>query len=363
MNIDIGDDGSWFSTLRWLENRSLAAPIGEFFAPLQEAISLSASIELGFPVRAIKRIARNSSRPQLVSASFGLSGPMGALPYAYTEQLIAAKREHGTTLVDFFDIFNHRAQSLLYRCLRRNRYVLGKERALAKGSQDDYSRLMSALAGLADATDHHIAHGSRLAESLPPDALASFAGLFARRTRSSSGLALMLQHYFRLDIRIREFTGRWTMLAEDERIRLGSQRNNRNHGENRNINGNNSQLGSAQLGLRSWQAAAFFCIEIHNPDATQLANLKPHGTLLPALRTMARYYAGKEFDFHIEIFIGSHLQTTARLGRHEPADTSTRLGWRGVLGRADRCEGAIIRVARFHSAASQTDGRPCIGHQ
>jgi type VI secretion system protein ImpH len=291
---------------------------------------------------------------------------MGALPYAYTEQLIAAKREHGTALVDFFDIFNHRAQSLLYRSLRRNRYVLGKERALLEGSQDDYSRLMSALAGLPDATDRYTAHRSRLAAPLPPDALASFAGLFARRTRSSSGLALMLQNYFRLDIRIREFTGRWVRLAENERIRLGSPRGNRNPKNNGNINSNESQLGSGQLGQRSWQAAAFFCIEIRNPDANQLAMLRPRGTMLPALRAMARSYAGEEFDFHIEIFIDSHMQTTARLGRHAPADTSdvcTRLGWRGVLGRADRSDGAIIRVAGLHCATSQTDGHPSIYHQ
>jgi type VI secretion system protein ImpH len=348
MSLKIDTEGSWLGTLRWLENRSKAAPLGEFFSPIQEPVSLRGSVGLGFPARSIEHVDKTNSRPGLVSPLFSLNGPLAALPYTYSEQLLVAKREYGSALPDFFDIFNHRAQSLLYRALRKHRYVLGKERALADGVQDGYSMLLSAFSGLLNAgpteagIGQDISAASSQSTSLPPDALISFAGLFARRTRSAGALALMLQRYFRLNIRVRELAGHWVSTHEDDRCQIGFGRVNPHAGNNR--------LGSGLLGKRSWQATAFFCIEIHDPDCRQFAALKPAGTLLRALCTMVRHYAGEEFDFHIEIFVAPHLQTTARLGRPRAIDNNgndTGLGWRGVLGKPGKSGNIVIRVARL----------------
>lgn len=320
MTEEIGDAG-WLGKLRQLENRSEAAPVGKFFAPAKEALHLRGSTRLGFPANAIESIKHDAGYSQIVSPLFGLSGPVAALPYVYTEQLASAKREHNTALIDFFDMFNHRAQSLLYRALRKYRYVLDKERALAGGDSDNYSMLVAALSGL------------------PPNALPGFAGVFARRTRTAGGLAQMLRRYFELNITIRQFAGRWVTLDANTQSRIGVS------------TGNNNQLGvGCMLGRRSWQADGFFCVEIHNPEARQFAALTPGGALLHALQAMVRYYAGEEFGFHIEIFAGPALQNTARLSQHENA---ARLGWRGVLGSPARAETTAIKITRLRLAPNE----------
>lgn len=337
------EDAGWLGTLRWLQNRSDAAPVGEFFAPSQEAFRLHASIRLGFPARAIESATQNATHIRIVSPLFGLSGPVAALPYAYTEQLAKATRENGTALPDFFDIFNHRAQSLLYRALSKHRFVLDKEPAHGGGEPDRYTRMTSALSGLL-ATETLSGDTADTGSGIvPPDALAGFAGLFARRTRSASGLTHMLQGYFELDIRIRQFAGRWVSLDEQLQSRIGTRC------------ASNNQLGSCLLGRRSWQATGFFCVEIHNPNACQFAALQPEGALLHALHLMVRRYAGEELGFHIEIFTGPQLQATARLrGPSGVIDngSTTRLGWCGVLGRPERSAGAAIKIGRLRSLSS-----------
>jgi len=352
MPIDI----DWLAALRHLENRSAAKPVGEFYPLSQEALLLRAGIGLVFPATAIigsgiEISAFNAGRPSITSPLLGLSGPLAALPYHYTEALLAARRGRNRAALDFFDIFNHRAQSLFYRALRKHRWVLDKERALAQGSGDRYSRLLSALCGHSEPqrplNGGYV--GGNANHALPSAAWTSFAGLFATRIRSANNLQQLLRHYFQLDITIEQFTGRWITIDNESRCRLGAHHNVHQPPVRQPLGG------GTLLGRRSWQAAAFFGITVHHPDATQLAQLAVGQSLRTALWSVVRAFVGDEYDFHVDVVTNNAVQCAARLNcsqnsLQKPA-SATRLGWLGVLGTMSPSETATIRIN--HSTAAR----------
>jgi len=342
-------DADWLAALRYLENRSTAKPIGEFFPPAQEALSLRASTGLTFPAQAIEQTpadmhsgapAHSAARPVVISPLLGLSGPLAALPYHYTEALITARRDRNQAPLDFFDIFNHRAQSLLYRALRKYRFVLDKERALARGGNDRYSQILTALCGQSGSQ-------ATVSDVLPRDARTSFAGLFTRRIRSARNLEQLLRHYFELDISIEPFAGRWVDLETSSRCRIGTRA------------GSNHRLGEETLlGRRSWQAESFFGVIVRQPDAAQLAQLAPGQPMRAALWSMVRSFAGEQYGFHIDIVTGNTVQCAARLHGKKAAHTidtasATRLGWLGILGPMSATQTATIRINHPTAARMQ----------
>jgi len=348
MNI-LPADTDWLAALRYLENRSSAQPIGEYFPPTQEALSLRASTHLTFPAQCIEQTqtqmldgspAQGAARPIVVSPLLGLSGPLAALPYHYTEALITARRDRNQAPLDFFDIFNHRAQSLLYRALRKYRFVLDKERVLARGGNDRYSQILTALCGQSDSQ-------ANASDVLPRDARASFAGLFTCRIRSACNLEQLLRHYFQLDIAIEQFAGRWVELEADSRCRIGTR------------TGSNHRLGEdTLLGRRSWQAESFFGVIVRHPDAAQLAQLAPEQPMRAALWSMVRSFASEQYGFHIDIVTSNSVQCAARLHSRQAANAidaapATRLGWLGSLGSMSPTQTATIRINHPTAARMQ----------
>ena len=66
----------------------------------------------------------------------GLTGPLGILPYSYTEFMLERMRAKDSSLQDFLDIFNHRMISFFYRAWEKYRfpvtYCLGDEDRFTK---------------------------------------------------------------------------------------------------------------------------------------------------------------------------------------------------------------------------------------
>ncbi len=93
-------------------------PVGGFSSPDDEAVRFRVNPRLGFPASEIQQLELHDDAPAEMMVNFmGLTGPMGVLPYAYSEFILERLRAKDSSFASFLDIFNHRAISLFYPCV------------------------------------------------------------------------------------------------------------------------------------------------------------------------------------------------------------------------------------------------------
>ena len=95
---------------------------------------------LSFPPSQIHAVNWEDEIPLMTVNFMGLTGPMGVLPYVYSELIAARARNRDRSMAAFFDIFNHRIISLFYRAWEKYRSPVAYER-------DGEDRLLAILDG------------------------------------------------------------------------------------------------------------------------------------------------------------------------------------------------------------------------
>jgi len=142
----------------------------------------------------------------ITPAMMGLLGTMGALPLHYTERFAAwelRNRDDGPRA--FLDLFSSRQVALFYRAWCKYRV----RQPLAAGV-DRFQPLLLALAG--------VASGSQ--DVAGADAIARFAAPLRSRVVSADLIAGVLGACFGVAVHVEQFTGRWDVLAPDQRTLL-----------------------------------------------------------------------------------------------------------------------------------------------
>ena len=85
-------------------------PVGGFSSPEDEAVRFRVNPRLGFPASEIQQLELHGDAPAEMTVNFiGLTGPMGVLPYVYSEMILERARAKDTSFAAFLDIFNHLA--------------------------------------------------------------------------------------------------------------------------------------------------------------------------------------------------------------------------------------------------------------
>ncbi len=295
--------------------------------PPAEVVRFRSLASLSFPPSSIHDLTRGTEvdRPAVMTQPFlGLTGPNGVLPRHYTELLIRLGIERRDTeryaLRDWFDLFNHRFTSLIYRAWEKYRLFLDLERPRRSAGIDQEGpspfeasllsliglgtpalrdRLVARLAGDrgGSAPGNHVADPSP-ARRIDDSTLIFYAGLIRMQTRSAAGLEAILRHHFGLEIRVLQFQGRWLSLEEPSQSRL------------RATEGQGSRLGvNTVLGERVWDIQGFFRVQIGPLTYPQFAEFLPernrangtHGSFLAA--QLVRFYVGPELDFDLQLVL------------------------------------------------------------
>ena len=120
-------------------------PVGRFSNPEDEAVHFSVNNQLAFPASQIQEIDCQDDAPAAMKVNFmGLTGPMGVLPYVYTELILERFRAKDDTLPDFLDIFNHRSISLFYRAWEKYHFPV----TYRLGDEDRFTHHLLDLIGL-----------------------------------------------------------------------------------------------------------------------------------------------------------------------------------------------------------------------
>ena len=178
---------------------------------LSALIRFRNSLGLAFPaseIEAIDSTTEGVPAVRITPSLMGLLGVMGTLPLHYTERIAAwelAARDDGPRA--FLDLLSSRQVALFYRawCKYRVRHAF-------EPNVDHFMPLLLALAG--------VRQGDVGAVGADAASLAWFAAAVRSRVVSADLVAGVLGAYFRLPVKVEQFTGRWDILELGQRTRL-----------------------------------------------------------------------------------------------------------------------------------------------
>jgi len=291
-----------------------AVRVGFQGPPDKEVVRFTGWLSLAFPPgdlasvgeweREADGLGNLDPRPRyLLETTFlGLYGSSSPLPTCYTEELLDQDEPEPERA--FYDLFQHRLISLLYRSWERYRIAA---RFRADGS-DYYSQRLGRLA--------HVS-----ANEVPDDAamprlrLLALAGLLSQNPHSASSLKSGLEASFPgVTFEVESFVPRWQQIPQDQHSRLGTL---------------NSRLGvDTLLGERIRDCACTFRVVVDTSGYDDYADFLPSGARFRAAREVIDLFNNDALDYELEVRLPAAGAPPFSLGNQH-----ARLGWSTWLGR------------------------------
>lgn len=294
----------FFQAVRLLE-RILPdrSPVGRFVHPSKEIVRIHSHSGVGFPASQIQELRwETGGAPVMVVNFMGLYGPMGMLPLYYSELIRERLRARDTTMVAFFNMFNHRMISLFYQAWEKYRFTIAYER----GERDRFSHHLLDLIGLGTV-------GLQNRQSIPDDSLLFYSGLFALHTRSAAALRQVLADYFDVPVEVEQFVGAWYPLDVPNQCRLDH-------------NDLSEQVGiGTVVGDEIWDQGSGVRVKLGPLDLKQYLDFLPEGSASKPLRAITRFFSGDEIDFEVQLVLKRDEVPACELS--DAVAASWQLGW------------------------------------
>ncbi|QAU25403.1 type VI secretion system baseplate subunit TssG [Dyella sp. M7H15-1] len=205
----------FFRFCELLERSAPERPLlGATDTPADDPFRFRSKLRLGFPGREIDAVEYDpddaAQAPTIRTTFLGLYGVDARMP-TYFVDTIAQNHDGAEPLAAFLDLFHHRIVTQYYRIWRKYRYPVGFER----DGGDPISTYLLSLAGLGlGAPD--------IGQTIGPRKLLSMLGLVNQKTRTTEGLAGVLQHAVPdATITVEEFHPVWVDVDTTEPMPLG----------------------------------------------------------------------------------------------------------------------------------------------
>lgn len=325
---------AWVRQNRRLFDEPEPEPIGSTPDPDLEAVQFRATTSFGFRPSDIKDIqlsAKDADLPLVEVDFMSLTGARGPLPHFYTELIRDRRRLGDTAMRDFYDIFNHRAISMLYRVRQKNRptlqtgppqahpfaqYLLSLCGLRGRGVEVHFSGLEPQLAE-GDAFDDIWRLG--LEAGVTPRNLIYYAGLFWHRERSMHGLEQLLTHFYGFPVIGRQMQGRWITLAPEARSALSAE-------------SHHNRLGvSAVAGARIWDPQSGFELQLGPLGWKDFIGFLPAGDCFGGFSRLVKLYVRGAFDFNTRLKVKAEEIHPNQPGLSTRETGVLRLGWTSWL--------------------------------
>lgn len=190
------------------------APLGAEDSPKGEPIRFRSRPKLGFPNREIDAVEFDpdepTAPPAIRTTFLGLYGVDARMPSYFIDEVVQ-NRDGAEPLAAFLDLFHHRIVTQYYRVWRKYRYPAG----FRKDASDKVSRYLLSLTGLGMGDPE-------IRQELDTRTLLATLGLSGQRTRTTEGLAGVLQHAVPdATITVTEFHPTWVPVNDFEPMPLG----------------------------------------------------------------------------------------------------------------------------------------------
>ena len=284
--------------------RDKMRPVGEFSSPADEAVRFRVNQRLGFPASEIQKLDIKEDAPAEMTVNFmGMTGPMGVLPYTYSELILERARAKDYSLASFLDIFNHRAISMFYRAWQKFRFPVN----YAAGGRDLFSQYLLDLVGLGTA-------GLRDRQEIEDEALLHYVSLVAMQARSAEALQQLLADYFEVPVEIQQFTGAWYGLDRSTQCMM------------KDSESPSTQVGSgAVVGDAVWDRQGRVRIRIGPLNMERYNDFLPKGTAYAAIRAITRFFSNQCLDFEVQLVLDRSQVPDIQLDLD--SKSPARLGW------------------------------------
>ena len=292
----------FFQAVRLLERlESEREPVGLDGPPSREIVRFRTRVSLEFPASSIHEVKETDGGvPEMTVAFFGMTGPLGVLPHAYTELLVERTRKQDRAFWEFLDLFNHRFLSFFYRAWEKYRFPIAYER----NRRDPFTEYLFDLIGMGT-------RGLAGRLSVRDQGLLLYAGLIAQRPHSATALESILRHHFGVAVAVEQFLPQWLVLDEEFRARLGTA---------------NSAPGmSLVCGDRIRNAQSKFRVRVGPMPLSAYLSFLPGGTSFSQIADLTRFLAGMEFDFDVQLVLAAAEVPECQLSAAAP--TPPLLGW------------------------------------
>ena len=312
---------AFFQAVRLLERlHPDRAPVGQFGQPEAEVAHFSAHPSIAFPASEIESLEFEEGAPARFSVNFmGLIGPIGVLPYHYTQLVMERLRARDRAMLAFLDIFQHRMISLFYRAWAKHDFLGGYQSEV----DDPVTTHLRDLLGLGLAA-------TRPRPPLRTDALLFYASALAPQQRSAVALEQLLEDFFQVPAAVVQFVGGWYRLGPGVQCALGSE------------DSAASQLGlGSVVGDEMWDQQAKVRIRLGPLARADYDRFLPSGDAYAVLRKLLSFYSHDQLDFEVQLVLAPEHVTPCRIGADGAQPPA--LGW-----------GTWLRTGAFDREADET---------
>jgi type VI secretion system protein ImpH len=249
------------------------------------------SPDLAFPTTDVAWTNVDGASVEVGTTFLGLLGTASPLSAEWTEQVLHDDDE--ARLRSFYDVFHHRALSLLVAAWK----VHALEGGFDLRGEDPLSRRLRSLAGV----DGWIDSGD---EALPPMAAVGLADYQRGQPQAidvGSAEGLLRRLYPTWNVRLQAGVPRFIAFTDRERARLGHQRN--------------ALGGSLVYGDGRDEAQTLLCIHVGPVDLETYERLMPGGDSYRELERLARRLFAGALDVELEVQVAPGAAPMCVLGR------------------------------------------------
>ena len=296
------------------------ARVGGFGAPSDEVAHFSANPSIAFPASEIETLELPGDGPARLRVNFmGLIGPLGVLPYHYTQLVAERLRARDRALESFLNVFQHRIISLFYRAWEKQHLPAAYERDRSERVTEHFLDLVGL--GLP-------AFRNRM--PVRDETFIFYAGALGPQPRSAVALQRVVEDFFDVPVEIDQFVGGWYPLDPATQCNVGSEA------------GASDQVGQgAVVGDEIWDQQARVRIRLGPLTREQYERFLPTGAAHKVLQELTRFFSHDQFDFEVQLVPRRDDVGPCQLGADGQRPTS--LGW-----------GTWLSTARFARDADET---------
>lgn len=282
---------------------------------IDRLFSVSSHVRYDLPPKAISwygeegpvaQSGSNKMSTKLALNYFGIAAFNSPLPQPYVEWIFrelndGLRKKGKSPILDFLDIFNHRALAIQHQNRAEQRISLSSQHP----NHADVAKRIESISGFYDVGMFDLidismqareSEGTELDKSKRNDKknverhlVQTFSGLLYNPRKSIEFVKAILSTVFDEKVEVQQFLGHWLPLEKEDRNRLGVK--------------NTSLGGNVVLGKECWDQQSLMGITLGPLGYNKFLDLMPQGKLHDSLLSLIRFLSDGDWDCKVRLML------------------------------------------------------------